>query len=607
MPRPLITLAALALTAALAPARAAEPITYTLSFPAAHNHYVDVEARLPIEGRTQLEVMMAVWTPGSYLIREYARHIEDLRATSDTGQALPITKTRKNRWRITDLGGASAVVLRYRVYGREMSVRTNWIERDFALLNGAPTFITLVDDPGARPHLVRVTLPERWKGVYTALPPVEGAPNTFRADDFDLLVDSPMLLGDPRVERFEVQGRPHLLVDEGGGDIWNTTKAAEDVRRIVETQLAFWGGEPPYERYVFLNVIAEARGGLEHLASTVLMTSRWTQRIRDDYLDWLRLVSHEFFHTWNVKRLRPVELGPFDYETENYTKSLWIAEGVTSYYDALLLHRAGLSTVDEYLEMLSERITAVQTVPGRAKQSLETASFDAWIEYYRPDENTPNTAISYYDKGAVVAWLLDTRIRAATDGKKSLDDVMRAAAAKFSGEQGYRTEAFYALASDIAGADLGPFFAAAAAGTAELDYRPALEALGLRFAEAKDDDPRGWLGLTTDTQSGRVVVSRVVRDGPAWTAGVNPGDELIALGGYRLGDLGDRLRQYRPGTELELLLARRERLVTLPIVLGAPPIEKWRLEADPKASAAQKSRREAWLATPSGGARSSKK
>lgn len=589
---------AFALTSPLTTAHAAEPIIYTLSFPEAQNHYVDVEARLPIEGRTALEVMMPVWTPGSYLVREYARHVEDLRATSESGQALPVVKVRKNRWQIGQLGGASAAVLRYRVYGREMSVRTNWIERDFALLNGAPTYMTLVDDAATRPHEVRIVLPAQWKAVYTALPAVEGRPQTFLASGFDLLIDSPMLLGDPRVERFEAGGKPHLLVDEGGGDLWSTAKAAADVQRIVETQLAFWGG-PPYEQYLFLNVIAEARGGLEHLASTVLMTSRWTQRIRDDYLDWLRLVSHEYFHVWNVKRLRPVELGPFDYENENHTRSLWLAEGVTSYYDALLLHRSGLSTVDEYLEMLSEKLDRVQTTPGRLKQSLETASFDAWIEYYRPDENSPNTAISYYDKGALVAWLLDARIRMATGGKKSLDDVMRAAYAKFSGEQGYRTEAFYALASDTAGADLTGWFATAAGGTEELDFAPALEAFGLRFADPKETEPRGWLGTTTDTQAGRVIIQRILRDSPAYTAGLNVGDELIAIGGYRVGpDLQDRLRQYRPGTETEVLIGRRDRLVTLPIVLGTPPAEKWRLELDPKATPAQITRRQAWLVTP---------
>lgn len=597
MPKSWLLTCALALLTAT-PALAAEPIVYTLRFPEAQNHYVAVEARLPIEGRTALEVMMAVWTPGSYLVREYARHIEGLDARSETGQALTVDKSRKNRWQITSLGGASAVVLKYRIYGREMSVRTNWIERDFALLNGAPTFITYADDPQPRPHEVRFQLPDGW-AIHTALPPVEGRPDAVRAASYDELVDSPILLGASRVAEFQVRGRTHQLVDDGGGDIWDTQRAAADVQRIVETQIAFWG-DIPYERYVFLNVIAEARGGLEHLASTVLMTSRWAQRVRDDYLDWLRLVSHEFFHTWNVKRLRPVELGPFDYERENHTKSLWIAEGITSYYDALLLHRAGISTVDEYLGMLSSKVGRVQRTPGRNHQSLERASYDAWIEYYRPDENSINTAISYYDKGAVVSWLLDARIRTATKDKKTLDDVMRAAYARFSGERGFRTEAFYALCSEIAGVDLTGWFATHTGGTAELDYGPALERYGLRFKPADTSDIPGWTGLATRVEDGRLIVRHVLRDTPAWTAGVNPGDELVALGGYRLSSNGldARLEQYRPGTELELLIARRERLVTLPIVLGAPPAETWTLELDPDATATQKKHRATWLGTP---------
>lgn len=595
MPRALlITCIWLALTAA---ADAAEPIVYTLSFADAQNSYVDVEARLPIEGRTELEVMMAVWTPGSYLVREYARHVEQVRAESETGQALQLVKTRKNRWRISALGGASAVVLRYKVYGREMSVRTNWVERDFALINGAPTFVTLADDPGPRPHEIHIRRPEGWSAAHTALPPVEGEADRFRAPDYDTLVDSPILLGSPRTAQFEVGGKPHLLVDDGGGDVWNTEQAAADVQRIIETQQAFWGSVP-YDRYTILNVIHEARGGLEHLSSTVVMASRWHQRLRPRYLQWLRLVSHEYFHTWNVKRLRPVELGPFDYERENHTRSLWIAEGVTSYYDALLLHRSGLSTVDEYLGMLSDRVQAVQRTPGRAIRSLELASFDAWIRYYRRDENSVNTDMSYYDKGAAVAWLLDARIRAATRGKKSLDDVMRAAYDRFSGERGFRTEAFYALASEIAGVDLGPWFEAHAGGTDELDYGPALKWLGLRFAPSEEAPDRGWLGIDTAYSGGRLRVAEVLRGGPAWQAGVNPDDELVAIEGYRLGpDLGERLRQYRPGTRVELLVSRRQRMVTLPVVLGPPPTAPV-IEFDPDASKVAAGRRAAWLATP---------
>lgn len=590
---------ALTLLALLTPpvdsAVAADPIDYTLTFPDAQNHYVDVEARFPAAGQQQLEVRMAVWTPGSYLIREYSRHIERLSATSETGQALPVRKTRKNRWQIDGLGGATTVVLRYRVYGREMSVRTNWIETDFALINGAPTFITLAD-PTPRPHRVMIERAPAWKTAHTQMPEQDGR---FVAANFDILVDSPILLGDAVVQTFTAGEKPHLLVDVGGGDIWDSERAAADVARIVETQLDFWGSVP-IDRYVFLNVISETRGGLEHLASTVLMTSRWNQRVRSDYLDWLRLVSHEYFHTWNVKRLRPVELGPFDYERENYSRSLWIAEGITSYYDALLLHRAGLSTVEEYLGMLSRRIEHTRRGPGRHVRSLEDASFDAWIKFYRPDENSVNSTVSYYGKGAVVAWLLDARIRAATGGKKSLDDVMKAAYQRYSGERGFRTEAFEALASEVAGVDLGPWFDQHTRGVSDLDFTPALEWLGLTFGDQTVDPEQSWLGVSTAARGGRLVVTEVLRDGPAWQAGFNVGDEIVALDGYRVpvAGLGKRLAQYRPGTRLTALLARREKLVERPVILASPPVTSWSLAVADDVAKPVIARRAAWLQTP---------
>jgi predicted metalloprotease with PDZ domain len=239
-------------------------------------------------------------------------------------------------------GGASSVTVKYRVYGREMTVRTNFVEADFALINGAATFLTLADEVAPRPHVVTVTLPSAWKQTMTGLPAVEGGvAHQYRAADFDTLVDSPIVAGNPAVYEFTVQGKSHFLVNVGEGGVWDGPRSAADTQRIVETQAAFWGSLP-YDKYVFINMITEGTGGLEHANSTVLMTSRWRTRTRRGYADWLSLVSHEYFHVWNVKRLRPVELGPFEYERENYTRSLWAAEGLTDYYADLLAARAGL-------------------------------------------------------------------------------------------------------------------------------------------------------------------------------------------------------------------------------------------------------------------------
>src|SRR5215208_7006579 len=410
--------------------RAADPVRYTVSFPAPHTHYMEVTATVPTGGRPDVELMMAVWTPGSYLVREYERNVENVTATSTSGSALRVEKADKNRWRVAS-GGAPAITVHYRVYAHEMSVRTNWVEASFALINGAPTFLT-VADMTPRPHEVILNPAAGWRRSMTGLPALAGGEHRYRAPDFDTLVDSPILLGNPAVYEFTVDGKPHYLVNEGEAGVFDGARAAKDLEAIVREYRRMWGFLP-YEKYVFLNMITEAGGGLEHKNSTTLMTNRWATRTRRAYLSWLQLASHEYFHAWNVKRLRPAELGPFDYENENITRSLWVAEGFTDYYADLQVVRAGLQTREEYLDDLSSTIELLQTTPGRLVQSAEMASFDAWIKYYRPDENSNNTSISYYTKGTVIAFLLDAKIRKATNGSRSLDDVMRAAYQKFSG------------------------------------------------------------------------------------------------------------------------------------------------------------------------------
>ncbi|MEE8143220.1 MAG: hypothetical protein V3T77_08970, partial [Planctomycetota bacterium] len=442
-----------------------EPIQHTLSFPEAQNHYLNVESIFPTGGAPTIEVKMAVWTPGSYLVREFARHIEDLRANTGSGNSLIVIKIKKNRWRI-ETRGEPQVTLSYRIYCREMSVRTNWVESEFAMLNGAPTFLTR--DVEA-PHSVRLQLPPSWGRSITGLPQhPEGGKDHYWAESFDILVDSPILAGNPAVYEFEVGGKKHFLVNQGEGGIWDGPRSAVDVEKIAAENLRFWG-QLPYEKYVFLNLISESGGGLEHLNSTLMMTSRWRSRVPKDYRGWLGLVSHEFFHTWNVKRLRPVELGPFDYEREVHTKSLWIAEGLTSYYDDLLLHRAGLYDRKQYLKALSRQIESLQTTPGRKVQPLEMASYDSWIKHYRRNENSPNTTISYYTKGAVVGFLLDAEVRRATDGERSLDDVMRLAYERYSGKRGYTPQEFRAVVSEVAGTDLSEWLQRALETTQELD------------------------------------------------------------------------------------------------------------------------------------------
>lgn len=595
-----ITLAcALAMTILeTAPAAAqSDPIRYTLRFPAPHTHYVEVEAVYPTGGRPEVDLFMAVWTPGSYLVREYERHVENVTASGPGGARLGVAKTRKNRWRI-QTGGAPSVTLNYRVYGREMTVRNNWIEAGFAMINGAPTFITLADRT-PRPHEVRVELPAGWRTAATPLMPVPGAANTFRAADFDELVDSPMIAGTPVIREFEVAGKKHYLVLEGDPSFFDADRAAADAKKIVEAGGAVMG-RYDYPHYYFLTLVTDSGGGLEHKNSTMLMAGRYTTRNHRSYHGWNGLVAHEYFHNWNVKRLRPIELGPFDYENEVHTRGLWIAEGFTDYYGGLLLPRAGLSTRDEYLDDLSNQIEAVQNTPGRLVTPVGSASFDTWIKQYRPDENTANTSVNYYPKGAVIAFLLDAKIRMATGGAKSLDDGVRLAYQRYSGEKGYTLDEFYQTMSEVAGVDLAPWFHEVVDTTHELDYSEALAYFGLRFRPVETKNARAWLGMNTRTDNGRLIVTQVRRGTPVYDAGLNVDDEILAIDDVRVraDGLTSRLEQYKPGDTVTLLVARRDRLTRLPVTLGAEPGRPWRLEVAPEATPEQKARFASWTGLP---------
>jgi predicted metalloprotease with PDZ domain len=593
------TLAAFACAMALAVtgseplgAQALEPIRYTLRFPAPHTHYVEVEASIPTAGRPDVEVYMATWTPGSYLIREYERHVEGVTATAGA-RALAVEKSRKNRWKITT-GGAANVTLRYKVYSREMTVRNNWVEAGFVMINGAPTFLTLVER-AARPHEVKVELPASWKGVQTPLMPVAGSANTFRAEDFDTIVDSPIIIGNPVVREFTVDGKKHALVLEGDPSLFDADKAAADVQKIVVAGKNVMGSLP-YPHYYFLNMVVEAGGGLEHKNSFLGMTGRFTTRTHRGYMDWLGLIAHEYFHNWNVKRLRPVELGPFDYENENYVKTLWVAEGFTDYYAEILPKRAGIATRDEFLDRLSNSIEQVQVTPGRLVTPVATASYDTWIKQYRPDENTPNMSVNYYSKGAVIAFLLDAKIRKATSGARSLDTGMQWSMQRFSGAKGYTPEQFYQVMGEAAGTDLKGWFAKTAESTDELDYSEALEYYGLRFRPVDTKTARAYIGGGTRNDGGRLVITSVRRGTPAITAGLNVDDEILAIDDVRVraDGLVARMDQYKPGDKVSVLVARRDRLMKIDVTLGPEPGRAWRLEALPTATDEQKAHFSAW-------------
>ena len=586
------------LCAAGASAQTLEPIRYTVSFPAPQTHYVEIEASYPTEGKPQIDLMMAVWTPGSYLIREYERHVEALTAADHARAPLAVEKTRKNRWRVST-NGARTVWVRYRVYAHEMSVRTNWVDDEFALINGAPTFITLVESPSRRGHHVRVTLPRTWTRSLSGMS-AGPAENTYIAPDYDTLVDSPIVAGSPSVYEFSVGGKPHYLVNFRERGVWNGPQAASDLAKIAETVARFWG-DVPFDRFYFLNIIGSAKNGLEHRNATVMNIPLDATGTRAGYLDWLNLASHEYFHAWNGKRLRPVELGPFDYENEVYTRSLWFVEGITDYYADLFLMRSSVATRDEYLDLLSEQIRSLQTTPGRLEQSVEQASYDAWIKYYRSDENTPNTSISYYVKGAVIGFLLDAHIRRLTAGSKSLDDVMRALFVKFSGERGFSGDDIRSTVADVVGAtharEARAWLDRALGTTAELDYADATAWFGLRITPPAGA-PRGYLGVVTQIEDGKTIVTGIRRGSPAAVAGISLRDEITAINGDPVpdGQFAQRLARFSPGTQLTLTMTRRGAPRTFDVILAVDPAHGWQLSPLAVPNVAQSQRLDIWLA-----------
>jgi predicted metalloprotease with PDZ domain len=528
---------------------------YTLSFEQRNASTLTVEAAMPADAD---ELMMAVWTPGSYLLREFAQHVSRVEATRD-GVPLPVRKVRKNHWQI-DAGG-KAYTLRYEVYAHDAHVRGNWIDDEYAVLNGAATYLVPIDTDG--PFDVRVDRPDGWARTVTPLPARD---DHFHARDLDQLLDSPILVGNPRVTTFSVGGVPHRLVDLPAESSWDSRRAVDDLTRIVEQNRQLWG-ELPYEQYHFFNWIGEGSGGLEHADSTLMMSSRRTGRDDEAYTRWLGLAAHEHFHTWNAKRLHPRGLGPFDYEQEVYTPDLWIVEGITSYYDDLVLARSGLVTRERYLALLARGLEQLADTPGRQVMSLEEASRDAWIKHYRPSENSANTRVSYYRKGALVAWALDARIRAVTNGRASLDDVLRLAWERLRGRPGYTTDAFLDLIDEVAGQPMRPFLDPLVRGTAELDHDAAAAVFGLATGtEARRPEP--WLGV--DHRRGRIV--RIRADGPAWDAPLAVGDEILAIDGERdRDDPLSPLAQHRPGDAVTVLYARRGRVRETRVVLGSTP------------------------------------
>lgn len=575
---PLLVLLCVLLISAVQSA-SAQTLRYSLSFPDASAHYVNVTLKCDASA-DETELMMPTWTPGSYLMREYARFVENVLAVDEEGESLPIVKTRKNRWTVTSPKG-KPFYLSYRVYCHELSVRTNWVEHDLAVLNGAATFLVPVDRLMS-PITLSVNLPKQWPRSVCALPEQESSPHTYLAKNFDELVDSPLLCGDCHVFPFQVSGKNHYLVNLGDDESWDSQRAVSDLKKIVAEHHQFWG-EVPYNEYYFLNVVLTGGGGLEHDNCTLIMSNRWTCSSYRSYKNWLSLCSHEFFHTWNVRRLRPQALAEYDYENEVYLRQLWIAEGITSYYENLLVARAGILSDNEMLRKLSEEIRDTEMTPGNTQQSLSDSSFDSWIKFYRPHENSRNTTVSYYTRGSIAAFLLDAEIRSRSKNQRSLDDVMVKMYQTYL-QGGYTSAQFQAVCSEVAGADLSEWFNTYIERPTRFDYDTACQVFGLTLTgEAMSDSANDvTIGASITDKDGRATITSILATSAAAKAGLNLDDEVIAIEKRRVssGTFERELEEFEVDDIVEILTARRGKLRAVKVRLEPRKMDYWQLSED---------------------------
>jgi len=583
-------------------AETAAVVRHQLSFPQRRNQYLHVRSTWPVQSAS-VELAMPSWTPGSYLIRDFAANVEGLRAMADDGSALEVVKLAKNRWRV-HTAEARALTLEYDVWAGELNVATSWVESDFALINGAGAFL-YADTMRDWPQQLRVELPEDWPQLATPLRAV-GEAGEFQAATYDELVDSPLVAGVLERRDFRVAGQGYALVLAPGGRGWDLLQSVRDLAEIIETHQAFWGVNPFERDYLFMNLFAGPIGGLEHDHAAVMMVQPWQMLQRWDYVRWLGLASHELFHAWNVRRMRPRALQTYDYDREVYTRELWLAEGLSSYYDNLLLFRAGLIEVAEYLDLLAEEIRNYELLPGRQVRSAEHASFDTWIKQYKPNENSLNSTVSYYRKGALIGFVTDTAIRRETRNQESLDTLLREMYARHGpGQGGYPPGAFEGLVEEVAGPGTRAFVEDLLRSTSDPDVDGALAWYGLvldrspgrAVADGSVAQAPADFGIVWNTAGPRLLADQVILGHAAANAGVLPGDELLAIDGLRVGpeDYLDHQRRLRPGQQVELTLARHGRLLTLPVRLQEAIPERYEIVAAESLGRAERERLTAWL------------
>jgi predicted metalloprotease with PDZ domain len=544
-------------------------LTYRVAMPQPQNHFFEVTLQIKDWQQPQLYLQMPVWTPGSYMVREYSRHLQDFKAINAQGKSLSSCKTAKNHWCVE---GSGDLTINYRVFANDLTVRTNHLDASHGYFNPA-ALLFLVPDRTHEPIQIEIVPPANWR-VTTPLP---GNNNIFVAQNFDELVDSPFEIGQHQVYDFEVLGKPHQLAIWGEGNI-DVPKWLADITKIITVTAEIFGGLP-YDRYLFLlHLSANGYGGLEHKNCCSLLYPRWQLQKTEQYEQFMQLVAHEFFHLWNVKRIFPQGLEKFDYNQENYTPSLWFSEGVTSYYDILMPRRAEIYGRSTLLSQMSKEISRFLMTPGRLVQPVTESSFDAWIKLYRPDANSSNSQMSYYLKGAMVALLLDLKIRALSNSEKSFDDVLVKLWNDYGQVgKGFTDRELESLIQNIAGVDLQDFYRDYLYSSIEMPFDEYLQPFGLKISAVASPTP--YWGAVVKTEQGREMIKTVATGSPAALAGIDPGDELVAIDGYRVtaDQLADRLACYQVSNRLKVTVFHQDRLMHYEVELAASQPSKYEL------------------------------
>ncbi len=588
-----------------------DEIVYTIepANPGAHLFLVSCTVLNPDPGGQRFT--LPSWIPGSYMIREFARNIVRIRAWTADGPA-PLTKLDKHTWQASPATGP--LTLSYEVYAWDLSVRCAHLDQSHGFFNGTQVFLR-VEGKHDQPCRVHILPPAQgvskpWR-VATTLPeaPGEGGAKRYgfgwyRAMDYDELIDHPVEMGDFQLLRFEACGIEHEIAVTGQAR-FDGERLCADLARICTWQIRLFGEPPPMRRYLFLVMaVGEGYGGLEHRSSTALLCSRddlpalgMGQQASDAYLGFLGLCSHEYFHTWNVKRIKPAAFVPYDLSREAHTRLLWLFEGFTSYYDDLALVRSGTIPRSAYYTLLAKPIAQVMRGSGRLKQSVAESSFDAWTKYYRQDENSPNAIVSYYTKGALVALALDLRLLADTEGRIRLDDVMKTLWQRYGQTGlGLPEDAFPALLNELSSLNLADFLDLLVFGTEDPPLSELFQSVGMRLSrEAESNTPS--LGVRTAAEGSNCRISHVMDDGAAQRAGLSAGDTLVAIGGLKVSanNLDKLLSRYQPGETVTIHAFRRDELLPYEVCLQAPANEKWRLDEAPEPLANGPKLRELWL------------